>query len=220
MNIPTSFGLRISGIYCITNSFTQKKYIGSSKNIYHRLKRHYSELERKVHCNPYLLNSYVKHGKNMFEVSILEEVPENLLKVKEQEYIDFLKPEYNITLKVVRNILSPESRRKISETLKRQKALGLLKYPTHEHKKKPVVIYDLDCNCVGEFESERAAGKKLEELYSGLKNSQAVVNTTVNLKGRRKVSRYKRHFLLRTNQKCVSKNELFENNTYTRQYSS
>jgi predicted GIY-YIG superfamily endonuclease len=220
MNISRSFGLKICGIYCITNIKNKKQYIGSSKNIYYRLKRHQSELQRGIHANPYLQNSYNKHGQDHFDVLILEEVPVKLLTQKEQEYINNLKPVYNITLEVIRNTPSEESRRKSSATLKQQKLLGLLKYPTHDDKKKPVVIYDINCNCIGTYESERAAGKKLEKLYPGLNHSQAVVNGTINLKGKRVVSRYKNHFLLRPEQECITKKQLCETKKYKRQYTS
>jgi group I intron endonuclease len=203
MIITKSFGLKKCGIYCITNTVNNKQYIGSSKNIYYRLKRHQSELQRGTHVNPYLLNSYVKYGKDHFVVSIIEEVSIEQLTQKEQEYIDKLKPAYNITLEVIRNTPSEESKRKISATLKKQKLLGILKYPTHDDKKKPVVIYDINCNCIGEYDSERAAARKLEELYPGLKNAQAIVNNRVNLKGkRRKTKIYKKYYLLRPNEKC------------------
>jgi predicted GIY-YIG superfamily endonuclease len=220
MNIPKSFGLKKSGIYCITNIVNNKIYIGSSVNIYHRLKRHYSELKRSVHANKYLQNSYLKHGSSNFNVSIIEETTiENLQKL-EQHYIDILKPDYNITIEVIRNTPSLESRLKTSNTLKEQKRLGILKYPTHDHKKKPVIIYDLNCKCIGNYESERSAAKELEILYPGLKHSQSVVNNTVNLKGKRKVSKYKKHFLLRPETKCYTLKELYDSKTYKRQYSS
>ncbi len=136
MNIPKSFGLKVSGIYCITNIITNKIYIGSSKNIYHRLKRHYSELCRGIHANIILQNSFKKHGKESFNVFILEEVAfENLL-IKEQEYIDKYNPAYNITKQVIRNIPSSESRLKTSNTLKKLNKLGLIKPPSHDNKKK------------------------------------------------------------------------------------
>lgn len=205
MNILKSFGLKKCGIYCITNIINNKIYIGSSKNIYHRLKRHYSELKRNVHANKHLQNSYLKYGSSNFNVSILEETLYEDLAKKEQDYINNLKPDYNITLEVVRNTPSLESRMKISTTLKEQKRLGILKYPTHDNKKKPVIIYDADCNCIGKYESEKATSKKLEELYPGIKNSQSVVNNVVNLKNRRKVKRYKNHFLLNPNEECNNK---------------
>ena len=220
MNIPKSFGLKKSGIYCITNIVNNKVYIGSSTNIYYRLKRHYSELNRGVHANKYLQNSYLKHGSSNFNVSIIKETTIENLQQLEQYYIDTLNPDYNITTEVIRNTPSLESRLKTSNTLKEQKRLGILKYPTHDDKKKPVVIYDTDCNCVGSYESERAAAKQLEILYPALKNSQAVVNSTVNLKSKRVVSRYKKHFLLRPENKCYTLKELYESKTYKRQYSN
>lgn len=220
MNIPRSFALKTCGIYCITNAKNGKTYIGSSKNIYHRLKRHQSELRRGIHANPYLQNSYNKYGGDCFNVSLIEEVSVELLTQKEQEYINNLKPAYNVTIEVIRNTPSEESRRKTSETLKKQKLLGILKYPTHDDKKKPVVIYDTDCNCIGTYESERSAAKKMEELYPGLKHAQAVVNGTINLKGRRVVSRYKKHFLLRPEEKCITKKQLHETKKYKRRYTS
>lgn len=205
MIIPKSFGLKKCGIYCITNTVNNKQYVGSSKNIYHRLKRHQSELQRGTHANPYLLNSYLKYGKEQFVVSILEEVPEDQLTSKEQDYINCLKPAYNITLEVIRNTPSEESRRKTSDTLKRQKQLGLLKYPTHDDKKKPVVIYDTDCNCIGSYESENAAARKLQELYPGLKHAQSIVNNRVNLRSKKaKRKRYKQHYLIRPEEECYS----------------
>lgn len=202
MNIPKSFGLKKSGIYCITNNINNKIYIGSSVNIYHRLKRHYSELKRGVHTNKYLQNSYLKYGFSNFSVSIIKEtLVENLL-ILEQYYIDTLKPDYNITTKVIRNTLSLESRLKISATLKKQKRLGILKYPTHDDKKKPVIIYDINCNCIGNYESESAAAKQLKILYPELKYPQSTVNSVINLKNRRITSRYKNHFLLKPNEKC------------------
>jgi group I intron endonuclease len=205
MNITKSFGLKKCGIYCITNSINNKIYIGSSKNIYHRLKRHYSELTRGTHANKYLQNSYLKHGSSNFNVSILEEVLYEDLQQKEQHYIDTLKPDYNITLEVIRNTPSLKSRMKISATLKEQKRLGTLKYPTHDDKKKPVVIYDSDCNCIGNYESESAAAKKLKELYPGLKHSQSVVNSVINSRSRLKSKKYKDYYLLKLDEKCNNK---------------
>jgi group I intron endonuclease len=91
MIIPKNFGLKISGIYKITNIVNNKFYIGSSVDIYHRLKHHYSDLKNNKHGNKYFLRSYIKYGKNNFNVEILEEVPKELLLIKEQYYKDLYK---------------------------------------------------------------------------------------------------------------------------------
>lgn len=206
MIIPKSFGLKKCGIYCITNTINNKFYIGSSKNIYHRLKRHYSDLERKKHQNPYLLNSYIKHGKNAFTVEILEETSFDLLTQKEQYYIDTLKPDYNIIIDVVRQVTPLSSRKKISKTLKDKYKKGILLPRKNDEQKKPVIIYDKECNCVGSYESENSAGKKLEKLYIGLKRGFGIINNVINNRNRLKNNKYKNHYFFRPNIPCVIAN--------------
>ena len=57
----------ISGIYKITCTATGKFYIGSAKDIQHRLARHKSDLGRNVHHNILLQRAVNKYGKDMFE---------------------------------------------------------------------------------------------------------------------------------------------------------
>lgn len=206
MIIPRSFGLKKCGIYCITNTITNKCYIGSSKNIYHRLKRHYSDLERKKHKNPYLLNSYIKHGKNAFTVKILEETSFELLTQKEQYYIDTLKPEYNIVIDVVRQTTPLSCRKKISKTLKDKYRKGILIPRRNDEQKKPVVIYDKDCNCVARHDSESDAGKMLEQLYPGIKRGATLINNVINHKNGLKNNRYKDHYMFRPDVQCKKAN--------------
>ena len=52
----------ISGIYCIENIVTGHKYIGQSKNIYRRWKKHINALNMNSHDNSYLQNSWNKYG--------------------------------------------------------------------------------------------------------------------------------------------------------------
>ena len=58
------------GIYLIVCK--NHKYVGSSINIYYRLKRHTSDLKSKKHSNMYLQNVYNKHGEESFTFKILE----------------------------------------------------------------------------------------------------------------------------------------------------
>lgn len=131
------------GIYEIINIFNNKRYVGSSKNLYQRHQKHFSMLRHKKHDNCYLQNSWNKYGENNFEFNIIEYCKETDLRVREQYYIDNLNSEYNITREVIRNTLSLESRLKHSATKKRMFASGELT-PT---KMRDVYQYNLN----GEF---------------------------------------------------------------------
>jgi len=66
--------LESSGIYCVTNLTTGKHYIGSSKNIFNRLRCHISQLNNNTHSNQLLQNDWNKYGATDFIVEVLEEV--------------------------------------------------------------------------------------------------------------------------------------------------
>lgn len=202
MNISRSFGLNKSGVYCIFNVTSRKFYIGSSKNIYFRLRRHYSDLKRGKHENPYLQNSYFKYGHSSFDVYILEEVSVDQLESTEQWYLDNLNPVYNIATLVLRNIPTEESKSKISNTLKLKYQTGILHAPKHIDKQKSVSIYDKKCNYLNTYTSERETGRQLEKLYKELKQGAAIVNAVLNLHNRRKTKRYRDHFILWSHEIC------------------
>ena len=113
-----------SGIYSIWNLVSEKMYIGSALSFRRRWALHKSELRGGVHHNKHLQQSWDKYGSEAFEFHILEFVdsPENLL-LREQVWLDFFKPQYNIcrvagnTIGVIR---SPETRRRMSESNKKR----------------------------------------------------------------------------------------------------
>ena len=142
--------LKRCGIYCIQNISNNKRYIGSSKNMYQRLLKHFALLRHNKHENIILQQSWNKHGEEVFDWYILEYCEENKLTEREQHYIDFFKTEYNITRKVERNVLSPESRMKQSATRKRLIAEG--KMAVNFNPKK-TYQYDLQGNFVKEYDS-------------------------------------------------------------------
>ncbi len=82
------------GIYEIKNTNNDKKYIGYSKNIENRVKRHFRKLSKNLHENFYLQNAWNKYGEKCFKYLILEEVETYLLKEKEIEYIKSLNTKY------------------------------------------------------------------------------------------------------------------------------
>jgi len=111
-----------SGIYKITNDKNGKNYIGSSININKRKSKHFYLLERGIHDNKYLQQSYSKYGKDFFSFEILELcVPEQLVE-KENYYIgkynsanlDF---GYNLALvnEFRRNIYNDDVKKRLSK---------------------------------------------------------------------------------------------------------
>lgn len=112
------------GIYCIENIENKKKYIGSSKHVYKRRNRHFSELKNGKHKNIKLQNSYNKHGKVKFIFYVIELVnDEKILIKREQHYIDSLKPAYNINL-IANSSLGVKRSKETKEKI-RQANLGL-----------------------------------------------------------------------------------------------
>jgi group I intron endonuclease len=110
--------MQLCGIYKITNTVTNKIYIGSSSHISRRWNTHKRELSNKTHSNKKLQRAWNKYGSEIFIFSIIEECEKNKLVEKEQNYINMLKPEYN-TLKTaysaLGHTLSDEAKQKIRE---------------------------------------------------------------------------------------------------------
>lgn len=133
--------LKVSGIYCIENITNHKTYIGSSKNIYQRLLKHFALLRHNKHQNAHLQSAWNKYGESSFRWFILELCDSVKLTEREQYCIDLFGAEYNITRIVERNILSKESRIKQGETRRRLHQEGKLEWNFN-----PVTlyVYDLD----------------------------------------------------------------------------
>jgi len=83
------------GIYSITSP-SGKMYIGSSNNIPRRWNNHKHELRKGFHHSPYLQNAYNKYLTDL-QFKVLLVCEEKDLQLYEQQYLDFYKPEYNIS---------------------------------------------------------------------------------------------------------------------------
>lgn len=86
------------GIYRIICKANGKFYVGSTKDFARRKNDHFRKLTRGVHANPKLQAAWNKYGETMFEFRVLIRCrPEELLS-KEQNWIDKLRPFYNVNL--------------------------------------------------------------------------------------------------------------------------
>lgn len=138
-------------VYQIRNTLNGRKYIGSTKNLIHRVGMHLSLLRRGLHNCLLFQSDFREHGENAFVPEILEHVALSDLLPREQHYLDANISEYNISrlagmtrlglkstpqhiarMKVgMKGRISPmkgrhftdEHRRKLSESCKRTKAL-------------------------------------------------------------------------------------------------
>lgn len=78
---------KITGVYCILNTINSKIYIGSSKDIYRRIAKHFSELRKNKHNNAHLQSAFNKYSEEAFDVFVVKETQEQVS--WEQFYIDY-----------------------------------------------------------------------------------------------------------------------------------
>lgn len=202
MKIPSYlYKKKYSGIYCIENIVNNKRYIGSSNCVYNRLHKHNSLLNNNKHENPYLQAAWNKYTSEMFECYIVEFCDESNLTAIEQKWIDELNPEYNITREVIRNILSEESRKKISETLKKGYAEGTIAFT----RVRKIGVYNLDGEFIRTFDTIREAARSLNThassinrvlkgIYQQANNYQFKYFEDESIMGKIEHSKYRRRF--------------------------
>lgn len=160
---------KITGIYCIENLLNNNQYIGSSKHVYYRLRRHLSDLRANRHKNPKLQNAFNKYGEDMFYTHILEVTEELLL--KEEFWIKVLNPRYNcVLINLSRLEFSEEHKKHISEAAKKSILEGRSKC-----NKIAVDVFDIEGCKINTFASVTEFGKhysitqsKSASLFKGI----------------------------------------------------
>jgi hypothetical protein len=143
------------GIYRI--SCNEHSYIGSSINIYYRLKRHISDLLKNKHANKYMQNAFNKYGKDSFNFEVIEECSKTVLINTEAAYIESMSPDLNFIQNPVAVIHSNETLLKISTTLKEAYASKRIKNPIS----KTVYQYNINGFYLKSYESCAEAEKQL-----------------------------------------------------------
>ena len=110
-----------NGIYMIRNKVNGKQYIGSGI-IEDRFYSHKYKLNRDIHENDHLQNSWNKHGSDNFEFEVLIYCSEDNLIFYEQKFIDYLFENYDFNefYNIARDAKSPSKNRELSEEHKRK----------------------------------------------------------------------------------------------------
>src|SRR3972149_846536 len=125
------------GVYRILCSVNGKSYIGSSVGIVRRFRTHRNELRRGTHANPHLQRVWNKYGESAFEFQVLEMCDESVLRQREKEIIDRVRPEFNCQgIDPNRSLasLSRETREKLSAAqIGNKNGVGHKKHLGHTH---------------------------------------------------------------------------------------
>ena len=111
-----------SGIYKITCLVNSKIYIGSTTDLNFRWKQgHLRQLKIGIHYNSHLQNSFDKYIEENFKFEVIEYCEKDQLIIREQHYIDTLKPHFNIRKIAESNlglIMSDEQKQALSNHFK------------------------------------------------------------------------------------------------------
>lgn len=122
--------MQLAGIYKITNTVNGKVYIGQSVDVKQRIRRHRYQLNKGVHSNTYLLNSYNVHGAEYFSYEIIYTIEDQAMTKEEivktlndaEEYYikkyDSFGAGYNLTSGGGNMVFSETSIKKMSESHK------------------------------------------------------------------------------------------------------
>lgn len=145
----------VSAVYCITNTVNGKKYIGSSSNLYSRLLKHRALLRHGSHGNVELQNDWDRFGEDSFDYEVVEECPENNLKIREDYYIKNSKDIYNSAIGTIGFTFRNETRNRMSTSRKS----GFKNGTITPYQLRKVSKYDLDGNFIVEYDSLKEAAK-------------------------------------------------------------
>lgn len=108
-----------SGIYKIESLVSGECYVGSSTNIRERAQKHLYEFKNNKN-SLILQRAWNKYGEKNIVMMVIELCDRNILRKREQYYIDTLHPKYNLSRLASGLEMTPEIRKKVSDGLRKR----------------------------------------------------------------------------------------------------
>jgi len=177
------------GIYKWVNKLNGKSYIGSSVNLSSRFSNYFSLnylLNKTSKYNSIIYNALLTHGHENFCLEILEYCERSNVIKKEQFYINYFKPEYNIlsiagsslNFKHSEETLLKFKSRKLSSdalsNLRKSKVSAVLSFLAKANQllstSHIIIIKNIVTNDSEQYSSIRSAAKKFEVSHATLLN--------------------------------------------------
>lgn len=182
----------ISGIYLITNKINNHMYVGGSIDIERRFREH----KRGADANTQAIDrAILKYGKENFTYQIITELPADweVITKHEKYWIKFYNTfkntnHYNLTNGGDFFIMSPESRRKISESMKGENNPMYGKEPWNKGK----------TGCYSNETIQKMSEAKYGENHPNWKNHARIINHGFN-------SQKKQQYAIRFNSKVLKR---------------
>lgn len=144
-----------AGIYLWTNIISGKSYVGSSINLSSRFRDYFNTnyLKRQIEIkNSKIYRALIKYSYSSFRLDILEYCDRTILFEREQDYLDKLKPKYNI-LKLAGSSFGFKHSKK---TIERMRIVHLERKHSEAH---PVKVINNKTDEIKLFPSIRQAAK-------------------------------------------------------------
>lgn len=152
------------GIYKIENIINNKFYIGSTSTIgfEKRWKKHILDLNKNKHHSIYLQRSWNKYGADNFIFSIVEECSKDQCLIREQYYMNYMKPEYNICENAGNTLGYKRSKKSKDKQSKRMNGCGNNFYGKHHTEETKQKLRDINRgNWAGEKNPKYNKGYKI-----------------------------------------------------------
>lgn len=131
-----------SGVYLWKNLINNEIYVGSSKNLSRRFTFYFSILSLINYKNrSHIISALLKYGYSNFSLEVLEYCKPEKNLIREQYYLDLLKPSYNILLKADSTLGRKHSLASI-EKMRKAKKLNSNTFAGTAAVSKPVEITD------------------------------------------------------------------------------